>query len=404
MGLELIRWLAALTFAFLLGKLMTRIKLPAILGWLIGGMLLGPHALALLPQSLMDTPVYKTVVTWMQVSFGLMLGTELIFRKIRSYGKALMITTLTQSLGTFFVVSMVFALVFWIQKVPVYLAFAFGGIALATAPAPALSIVQEFRTHGPVTDTLLPMAVLDDIVGIAVFFTVNACIARAVSGGSVPLYMIPVMIFLPIGIGLAMGYPAGLLLRKVRNKAGVLAILLVDITMTAVVGILLNRFLFSTITLNYMLMGVSASAAFSNMIDEVELEELTGWYAPILGVSLLTAIVDLGAPLDYHLILGAGLYTFVYIAARAFGKYFGARFGATVTHMPKTVRRYLGLTLLPHSGVSLVFTGIICSVLQASEPKLAAIVQGTIAAAAVINEIIAVIAAKKGFELAGEIS
>ena len=404
MGLELIRWLAALTFAFLLGKLMTRIKLPAILGWLIGGMLLGPHALALLPQSLMDTAVYKTVVTWMQVSFGLMLGTELIFRKIRSYGKALIITTLTQSLGTFFVVSMVFALVFWIQKVPVYLAFAFGGIALATAPAPALSIVQEFRTHGPVTDTLLPMAVLDDIVGIAVFFTVNACIARAVSGGSVPLYMIPVMIFLPIGIGLAMGYPAGLLLRKVRNKAGVLAILLVDITMTAVVGILLNRFLFSTITLNYMLMGVSASAAFSNMIDEVELEELTDWYAPILGVSLLTAIVDLGAPLDYHLILGAGLYTFVYIAARAFGKYFGARFGATMMHMPKTVCRYLGLTLLPHSGVSLVFTGIICSVLQASEPKLAAIVQGTIAAAAVINEIIAVIAAKKGFELAGEIS
>ena len=136
-----------------------------------------------------------------------------------------------------------------------------------------------------------------------------------------------------------MGYPAGLLLRKVRKKAEVLAILLADITATAIVGILLNRFLFSTITLNYMLMGVSASAAFSKMIDEAELEELTDWYAPILGVSLLTAIVDLGAPLDYHLILGAGLYTFVYIAA-----------------------------------------------------------------AAVINEIIAVIAAKKGFELAGEIS
>ena len=35
--------------------------------------------------------------------------------------------------------------------------------------------------------------------------------------------------------------------------------------------------------------------------------------------------------------------------------------------------------------------------------ELAQLVQGTIAAAAVINEIIAVIAAKKGFELAGEI-
>ena len=122
----------------------------------------------------------------------------------------------------------------------------------------------------------------------------------------------------------------------------------------------------------------------------------------ILGISLLAAIVDLGAPLDYHLILGAGLYTFIYIAARAFGKYFGARCGAKLTHMPDTVRNYLGLTLLPHSGVSLVFTGIICSTLSTA-PELVQIVQGTIAAAAVINEFIAVIAAKKGFELAGEI-
>ena len=52
---------------------------------------------------------------------------------------------------------------------PLYLALAFGGIALATAPAPALSIVQEFHTKGPVTRALLPMAVLDDIVAIGVF-------------------------------------------------------------------------------------------------------------------------------------------------------------------------------------------------------------------------------------------
>lgn len=94
------------------------------------------------------------------------------------------------------------------------------------------------------------------------------------------------------------------------------------------------------------------------------------------------------APLNYHLILGAGLYTFVYIAARAAGKYFGARGGAKATHLPETVQKYLGLTLLPHSGVSLVFTGITCATL-ASEPSLVRIVQGTIAAAAIINEFIA---------------
>ena len=153
----------------------------------------------------------------------------------------------------------------------------------------------------------------------------------------------------------------------------------------------------------YMLMGVSFSAVFSNRIPQRQLEQTTTWFHPILGVSLLAAIVDLGAPLDYHLILGAGFYTFVYIASRACGKYFGARAGARATHMPTTVQKYLGLTLLPHSGVSLVFTGIVCSVLAASQPELSSLVKGTIAAAAVINEIIAVIAAKKGFELAGEV-
>ena len=63
----------------------------------------------------------------------------------------------------------------------------------------------------------------------------------------------------------------------------------------------------------------------------------------------------------------------------------------------------MGFTLLPHSGVSLVFTGIAVSVLSGPAPECASIIQGTIAAAAVINEIIAVFMAKKGFEWAGEL-
>ena len=402
MIVNILRWIAVLALAFAAGKLMTKIKMPSILGWLIVGMLLGPHAVALMPQSILSAGWYKTIIMWMQCAFGVMLGSELIWSKLKHSGKALVITTLTQSLGTFAVVSLAFGIVFSLTGVPVYLAFVFGGIALATAPAPALSIVNEFHAKGPVTDTLLPMTILDDVVGIAVFFTVNSLIARAASGGAIPLYMIPVMIFLPILIGAAVGFPTGLLLKRAKGKAAYLAVLLCGITVTMVTGWLLNTRLLSGITLNYMLMGVAFSAVFSNMVTPEQLEEISGGFAPILGISLLAAIVDLGAPLDYHLILGAGLYTFIYIAARAFGKYFGARCGAKLTHMPDTVRNYLGLTLLPHSGVSLVFTGIICSTLAAA-PELVQIVQGTIAAAAVINEFIAVIAAKKGFELAGEI-
>ncbi len=398
----ILRWLAVLVLAALAGKLVSKIRLPSILGWLIIGMVFGPHALGLMSQSVLDAGWYRTVIMWMQCAFGLMLGTELVWKKLRNYGKALIVTTLTQSLGTFSFVTLVFAVVFLITGVPVYLSFIFGGIALATAPAPALSIVSEFHASGPVTNTLLPMAVLDDVVGIAVFFTVNSIIAGSVSGGSVPVYMIPLMIFLPVVIGIVTGLPAGWLLKKIHGRVLTFAVLIAGITLTVGAGWFINTKVLSGITLNYMLMGVSFSAVFTNMVEEKRLNEISACFHPVLAVSLLAAIVDLGAPLDYHLITGAGIYTFLYVAARGIGKYFGARIGAKATKMPGTVQKYLGLTLLPHSGVSLVFTGIACSSLS-PKPELAGIVQGTIAAAAVINEIIAVIAAKKGFELAGEI-
>ena len=106
---------------------------------------------------------------------------------------------------------------FYFTNVPVYLAFVFGGIALATAPAPALSIVNEFHARGPVTDTLLPMTVLDDVVGI---------------------------------------------------------------TATMLIGWLINTYLLSGVTLNYMLMGVSFSAVFSNMITTEQLEKINYFLPP----------------------------------------------------------------------------------------------------------------------------
>ena len=355
-------------------------------------------------DSLLDTSWYNAIIHILECAVGLMIGTELVWRNIKQYGKALIITTLTQSLGTFILVSLSFAVCFTIMDIPLYLAFLFGGIALATAPAPALSIVREFKTKGPVTKTLIPMAALDDIVGVIVFFTTIAVVARKVSGGGMPLYMIPVMILLPLVIGVITGFPAGFLLKKEHSKAVTLLILSVMINLTAAIGYLCNTFLMPSPVLNFMLMGMAFSAVFSNMASEERLKQITADFNPVLGIAMIIVILNLGAPLDYHLILDAGLFTAIYIVVRGIGKYFGARIGAKVTDMPIMVQKYLGFTLLPHSGVSLVFTGIAVSILTNSAPECAKIIQGTIAAAAVINEIIAVIVAKKGFEWAGELN
>lgn len=229
-------WIIALVGAFLIGQLMHKIKMPAILGWLIAGMIFGPYGVKLISHSLMQTNYYNIIVNWMQVSFGLILGTELIFKKLKTYGKALVTTTLTQSLGTFIIVSIAFAVVFHFVHIPEWLGLVFGSIALATAPAPALSIVQEFKTKRPVTDTLLPMAVLDDVVGIVVFFTINAFVTKLVSNGSFSWILIPIMIFLPIAIGIIPGYIIGKLLQKHHDKKTVMALLLVGVTLTQILS------------------------------------------------------------------------------------------------------------------------------------------------------------------------
>lgn len=397
------RLCATVAIAFLTGKLIAKIKLPSILGWLITGMVLGPHALSLMNQEILNAQWYQTIVHILECAVGLMIGTELVWNKMKRSGASIIITTLTQSLGTFLLVSLVFSLVFYFSNIPIYLAFIFGGIALATAPAPALSIVREFRTTGPVTRTLIPMAALDDIVGCVVFFTSISIVAGNLSQGQLPIYMIALVIVLPLIIGIFTGWIAGMFLKKKREASITLLLLILGILLAAGVGFFFNNFVMPSPILNFMLIGMAFSATFANMLPESRLEEIMATFSPILGLSMIVVILNLGAPLDYHLILGAGLFTAVYILARAIGKYFGAYFGASITKSPTTVKRFLGLTLLPHSGVSLVFTGIAVSVLNGPAPECAKILQGTIAAAAVINEIIAVIVAKKGFEWAGEL-
>lgn len=77
-----------------------------------------------------------------------MIGTELIWKKMKKSGPQIVVTTITESLGTFLVVTLVFGIIFWLTGVPLYLAFMFGGIALATAPAPSLSVVRDLKADG----------------------------------------------------------------------------------------------------------------------------------------------------------------------------------------------------------------------------------------------------------------
>jgi predicted Kef-type K+ transport protein len=50
----ILRLLATIGIAYLVGKLVSKVRLPSILGWLLTGMILGPHAFGLMNNALLD--------------------------------------------------------------------------------------------------------------------------------------------------------------------------------------------------------------------------------------------------------------------------------------------------------------------------------------------------------------
>ena len=218
-------------------------------------------------------------------------------------------------------------------------------------------------------------------------------VLKQTSGSNVPGYLI-----------LLVGLPVSALLRKSQNPKINSVIALLGVLTAAGITLAANTYLMPFPILNFMLTGMVYSAVFANRIPEEQLNGMMSRCTPIIGGCFTLIILNLGVPLDYHLILDAGLFTAIYIVTRAVGKIGGAAIGAHLSHAPVTVRKYLGLTLMPHSGVSLVLTGIAISSLTGAFSQYGYIVRGTIAAAAVINEVIAVFWARKGFQLAGELN
>ena len=124
MVIGILRVLAIICVAFVCGKLVSKVRLPSILGWLIAGIVFGPYLAGVVTSDITNALWYKVLIRFFECFAGVMIGREIVFKKIASSGKQ--------------IIGAVFSVAFLIAGIPVYLAFIFGGIALATAPAPAL--------------------------------------------------------------------------------------------------------------------------------------------------------------------------------------------------------------------------------------------------------------------------
>ena len=106
-----------------------------------------------------------------------------------------------------------------------------------------------------------------------------------------------------------------------------------------------------------------------------------------------------GASLDVTLIPQIGIIAAIYIIMIALGKMSGSWLGSTIVKAPPTVRRYLGLALLPQAGVAIGLTILVGQVL----PEYAQQVRTVIISATLVYELTGSIISKAALTRAGEI-
>ena len=207
MDLNILTYLGIMLLAALIaGKIVKQMRLPNVTGYLVIGLLIGPNCLKLLSEELIDHMDLVTELALGCIAFS--IGAEFKMSFLKKVGKAPIVIGITEGMGAVFVVDTILLLLGY----DVSFALALGAIASATAAASTMMIVKQYKTKGPVTNTLLPVVALDDAVAL-VAYGLSMAVANVISSsGSAPVGKLLIAPCIEIFGGLLFGAVLGVIM------------------------------------------------------------------------------------------------------------------------------------------------------------------------------------------------
>ena len=354
----------AMTAGLFVSRFAKLFKLPAVTGYLIAGILVGPYVLGQLGVpglGFVSSNDVHALGLLSDVALGFIafaIGNEFRLSQLKKTGKQATIIGIFQAvIATLCVDAALIGLYFIIGgKLTLPVAITLGAIASATAPAATLMVVRQYKAEGKLTDLLLPIVALDDAVGL-IIFAVSFGIAKALQSGKADLISIIVNplieIILSIVLGAVMGILFSLAEKYFKSNSKRLSLAVTAVILTVALSKL--HFTFGSVAIGFspLLVCMMLGTIFCNMCDfSAEIMEKTDkWTAPlfIIFFVLSGAELELGVFTDLMIVV-IGI---VYIITRSLGKYFGARWSAGFVNCDPQIKKYLGITLLPQAGVAL---------------------------------------------------
>ena len=353
----------ALLSGLLLSRLAKKIQLPAVTAYLVAGVLIGPFLLGALgvPGLGISHEQVKSFGIIADVALGFIafsMGNEFRLAQLKKIGKQATVIGIFQAVFTTLIVDAVLIGLYFLMsdKLSLSSAIVLGAVATATAPAATLMVVRQYKAKGPMTDILLPVVALDDAVGLVVF-AVSFGIAKSLSLSSVSVLSIilePLLeVILSIGLGFVMGLLFTLCERFFHSRSKRMAVSVTFVMMTVAISSLKFEIGGIHVGFSSLLACMMLGTVFCNVCDFSEelMDRADRWTAPIL---ILFFVIS-GAELELSVfnqwaVVVIGL---VYILSRSVGKYFGAGISARMVNCDENIVKYLGITLLPQAGVAL---------------------------------------------------
>lgn len=395
-----------LIFAYVAGLLFNKAGLPRIIGYILIGVAFSPDTMNIVSDNFIGATRSLMDICLAFIAFE--VGGELKWSKIKAHKKEILsivalegiilytlIATVTYIFGLIFPEILPFGSVNLILFVLVLAA-----LGAPTAPAATLAVMHQYRSRGKVSNTIMGVVALDDVVGILLFSLTISIVPIVIGKQSQitgthilvdPLYQIIIAVL----TGGILGLILTLIGRYLRVQGEGQWVIIIFSLLILCAGI--AKLLEVDELLAYMTMGaVTVNTCRKQKIIFNLLERYTENF-----IFLIFFLLS-GLHLDISAIPQAAPLILLFVPLRWLGKYLGVYSGATLAKSDQSIRKYVAGGLLPQAGVAI---GLILSIHGEEGFKdISDMLLATIMGATIINELIGPVLAKYSLMKAGDIN
>jgi Kef-type K+ transport system membrane component KefB len=380
----------------LCGELAVRLRIPRITGYLVLGMVAGPHALAL--ETARDAELLGLFEDLALGLIALTAGGEFRVTVIRRRLRPLIAITAAHTFGILFLVAgVLWCLLMFVPFLgtvspPEMVAGValLGVIAVAVSPATTIAVITDLRARGEMVETVLGVTIVKDLV-IILLFTVVSSLASASIGGSAFDFKALGHVAMEIGASLLVGGILGALLGLYLLKVGRLA------PLTVVLLALASAELGRGAWFEHLLVCMAAGFAARNLFPLAAghfLDALEQSSRPIY--IIFFALV--GAGLDLGIFAAVWLPAAIYVVVRLGAIWLTTRIPAVIAGSGSGVVQFGWMGFVAQAGLSLG----LAARLQRELPEVGETISTLVIAAVVFNQLVGPVLWERAIVVAGE--